>query len=216
MSFVSTFQSDPSDKQEEISFTNIKALRKALHQLHSYNRAAQRHYDAMHAEDEFERNRASAEIDNDTPGFGLRRGPLRSSWSDRYRTERTNGVVDAPASQSTASLLSTPMAKTRSEALREATETWMLAQQALLIASRGGIAAAQSQAPDDAPIPQEVGRGLFFALSSTLWEEDEETVLEVGWAALWFRQGAEGGGGYEEMRDQGHYMSASAQIGADQ
>lgn len=118
------------------------------------------------------------------------------------------------------------------------------AQQAFVLAHSGGLNAAlvarrdAEYAEQGLPIPKaedgessaqivapEIGRSLFFALDLTTWEEDENVVLEVGWAASWFQEvlvvddkdekvplegqkGEEGEeGGLEEITEFGHIMS---------
>lgn len=73
------------------------------------------------------------------------------------------------------------------------------AQQAFVLASAGGLASALDQKlaeaeetlgeGDEVPeVPVEIGRSLFFSLHLATWEEDENVVLEVGWAATWFQE----------------------------
>jgi len=87
------------------------------------------------------------------------------------------------------------------------------AQQALLIATLGGMLEAQKEQPlyirpiaDVAGSPP-IGRSLFMSLRVVTWEADEETVLEVGWSAIWWQEkmGVKGDeDNFEEMRDVGH------------
>jgi hypothetical protein len=56
-----------------------------------------------------------------------------------------------------------------------------------------------------------VGKSLFVSMKVTTWEEDENVVLDVGWAAVWWQKRIgeevkEGERLYEEMREFGHYM----------
>jgi hypothetical protein len=90
------------------------------------------------------------------------------------------------------------------------------AHQALILASAGGLPGVyeaeiageegKENLTEEAP---PVGKSLFIALDLTTWEADEETVLDVGWAAVWWQkrlEGDEGEGKFEEMRDRGHFM----------
>jgi len=89
------------------------------------------------------------------------------------------------------------------------------AQQALILASVGGLAGAhdgnskEDEKSEEALVP--IGRSLFISLKITTWEEDENVILEVGWAAIWWQEKLEvvakdEGSRYEEMRDFGHHM----------
>jgi hypothetical protein len=100
-------------------------------------------------------------------------------------------------------------------------------QQAFSLACAGGLASALAQVPVEESadpeaeiptIPNEIGRSLFFALDITTWEEDENVVLELGWAATWFQEpvSADPGkevkvesgkeAGTERMSEHGHIM----------
>jgi hypothetical protein len=118
------------------------------------------------------------------------------------------------------------------------------AQQAMALAAQGGLAgvyhpssmigtgATADEGSDDLGDgvaasydgPPEIGRSLFLSLDVTTWEEDEEIVLEVGWAGVWWQEklDTENTGGdnvsqksdvtktkakeFEEMRNAGHWM----------
>lgn len=122
------------------------------------------------------------------------------------------------------------------------------AQQAFVLAANGGLNAvliarrdaeyAESGIPilksadeehSASIVAPEVGRSLFFALDLTTWEQDENVVLEVGWAATWFQEvlmvddqdqkvslePKEGetedkdGGALEQITEYGHIMSVA-------
>lgn len=57
-----------------------------------------------------------------------------------------------------------------------------------------------------------IGRGLFMSIRVTTWDADDETVLEVGWSALWFQERLDSDEAksekdkYEELREVGHIM----------
>lgn len=100
---------------------------------------------------------------------------------------------DKPAEDSKPIEAETPKAETYIE------RYYFDTQQAFVLASAGGLASALSEKEIEAeadngegdkapPIPAEIGRSLFFALELTTWEEDENVVLEVGWAATWFQE----------------------------
>lgn len=106
------------------------------------------------------------------------------------------------------------------------------AQQAMLLASAGGLANAMKEQENvekaekgdeeeqgDIQILPEIGRSLFFALRLTTWEDDENVVLEVGWAATWWQEElsiegqkenaeneAVGDSRFERITEQGHIM----------
>lgn len=109
------------------------------------------------------------------------------------------------------------------------------AQQAFVLATAGGLASALAQKlKEDAAagtagegsgevpdVPAEIGRSLFFALQLTTWEEDENIVLEVGWAATWWQErlpapiaakdtktdgGVDEESRFERMSENGHIM----------
>lgn len=94
------------------------------------------------------------------------------------------------------------------------TEHYYHAQQALLLASLGGLVAAlhrqAESSPEGEPTDDEkkIGRSLFIALDVVTSEIDESIVLEIGWSALWWQPVKPGDlkGEFEEMRDQGHYV----------
>lgn len=109
------------------------------------------------------------------------------------------------------------------------------AQQAFLLASAGGLAEALAAKAEDEDasagekpeVPKEIGRSLFIALNLVTWEEDENAVLEVGWAASWWQEKlpsesdsdegrgeakeeykgeADDGDRFERMTDHGHIV----------
>jgi hypothetical protein len=88
------------------------------------------------------------------------------------------------------------------------------AQQALLLASQGGLVTALANRPDAAPegdpteAQAKIGRSLFISLDLVTWEQDENVILEIGWSAVWFQpqNPEEPHGDFEEMTSKGHYM----------
>lgn len=97
-----------------------------------------------------------------------------------------------------------------------------LAQQALVVAAHGGVARAmidktRALGVSEDPIPElggllTAGRSLFLALDIETWEADDDVVLEIGWAAIWWQRklettSTESQSTVEEMRDSGHYKS---------
>ena len=93
------------------------------------------------------------------------------------------------------------------------TNYYFHAQQALIVASVGGLSGAlQDSSPSveaDGP-PPEIGRSLFLALDLVTWVADADVILEVGWAAVWFQDKLEADADdeatFQEMRDRGHYV----------
>jgi len=88
------------------------------------------------------------------------------------------------------------------------------AQQALLLASQGGLVTALAHRPDSPPEGEptesqaKIGRSLFIALDLITWEKDESVILEIGWSAVWWQpvDPEKPFGEFEEMTDKGHYM----------
>jgi hypothetical protein len=88
------------------------------------------------------------------------------------------------------------------------------AQQALLLASQGGLVTALAHRPDSPPEGEptesqaKIGRSLFMALDLVTWEKDESVILEIGWSAVWWQpvDPQKPFGDFEEMSDKGHYM----------
>ncbi|RXK42126.1 hypothetical protein M231_00483 [Tremella mesenterica] len=100
------------------------------------------------------------------------------------------------------------------------------AQQAFILASHGGLAAiianpeipssrdgsnSETSTPVEVTTPSEVGRSLFVALDLIKWEEDDKTVLEVGYSASWWQENLEGtatdaNAKFEESRESGHFI----------
>lgn len=94
-------------------------------------------------------------------------------------------------------------------AARSFPETYFFhATQAVVLAAAGGLNNALRSAPDSAEggtassAPKEIGRSLFFSLKLTTWEEDENVVLEVGWAATWWQEKPKGDGDEKAMQDR--------------
>jgi hypothetical protein len=93
-------------------------------------------------------------------------------------------------------------------------EHYYYAEQALLLASGGGLVGALHQlgetAPEGDPNEDEkkIGRSLFLALDIVTSEADESVVLEIGWAAIWWQsvKADDPKGEFEPIRDQGHFM----------
>ncbi|KAK4689782.1 hypothetical protein P7C73_g302, partial [Tremellales sp. Uapishka_1] len=108
----------------------------------------------------------------------------------------------------------------------ETTPTIYHCQQALIVASAGGLSAMYER-PADADgekyvgPPKEIGRSLFISLKVVSWEQDPSVILEVGWNAVWWQEkrdwhetvrevGPDGNEKAEEdrfevMRDGGHW-----------
>lgn len=93
------------------------------------------------------------------------------------------------------------------------------AQQAVLLASQGGLAGVIKQTSPEvgrgtiSDLDPKIGRSLFVALNIVTWEADPEIVLEVGWAAVWWQSRSasaeaetESPAEYEETRDHGHFL----------
>lgn len=223
-----------------------------------------------------EQTRAEAEIDNETAGPGLRRGPMRRSYNRQgggdarpdtwgevpagqeykgwdnypkqgafYPMHPMSGCslltsLEEPQPAATAEPALTPdtsvppspgLSTSVSESVDLSTPPSILethepdtpsehfhhAQQAMMLASQGGLVAALSRQPDSAPEgdPSEdeskIGRSLFLALDTVTSEKDESVVLEIGWAALWWQpvKPEDVTGEFEEMREAGHFMSVS-------
>lgn len=102
------------------------------------------------------------------------------------------------------------------------------AQQAFILASMGGLKNAtanpskpegEDPTPSGPSIEDAIGRSLFFALTLTTWEADEDVVLDAGWSAIWFQEKLvreqetlDDESRFEAMRDEGHFMSASQAV----
>lgn len=91
------------------------------------------------------------------------------------------------------------------------------ARQALQLASVGGMFEAYKSLPEYASLMPSsgadqppIGRSLFICIRVVTWEMDEETVLEVGWSAVWFQEQlgevSEDEERFEECRERGHIM----------
>jgi hypothetical protein len=91
------------------------------------------------------------------------------------------------------------------------------AQQAVLLASQGGLRGVIKQTSVNAPdaiageVDPKIGRSLFISLNLTTWEADESVVMEIGWAAVWWQAKLEGadnqeGEEFEEIRQHGHFV----------
>ena len=93
------------------------------------------------------------------------------------------------------------------------------AQQALLISTLGGLSEAHYKPgsgshSDSLTNDPTVGRSLFISIRLVTWEADKNTILEVGWSAIWWQERMEVGLGtgaddrFEECREVGHIMWA--------
>ena len=105
------------------------------------------------------------------------------------------------------------------------------AQQALIIASQGGLATvlvetkgSSDSEDDDVSSSEEeereilplhaatpIGRSLFVAFDFITWEEDGATILEIGYAATWWQQTVDTSEGrpkgtFEQIHENGHWM----------
>jgi hypothetical protein len=111
--------------------------------------------------------------------------------------------------------LSTPVTPSRNFS----TDYYDHAQQALLLASLGGMYEAYRAQPQFAGALAEmesmeekppIGRSAFISLRVVTWEADQETVLEIGWSAIWWQEAIGqvkvDSENLEEMRDVGHIM----------
>jgi hypothetical protein len=93
-------------------------------------------------------------------------------------------------------------------------EHYYHAQQALFLASQGGLVGALNSGDDTAPegepadFQKRIGRSLFLALDLVTYEKDESVVLEIGWSAVWWQlqDPQNPTGGFEQMSNKGHYM----------
>jgi hypothetical protein len=128
------------------------------------------------------------------------------------------GPVAKPSKTSTAasSALSSPDPKPVSNFTSAYYEH---AQQALLIATLGGMFEAQRGQLEylnelaNLSETASTGRSLFISIRAVTWEADGSTVLEVGWSAIWWQERLDAGAAsdhrpaedkFEEMRDTGH------------
>lgn len=80
------------DEQETVHFTEPKSIRQYINAQRKHNTLIDKQLNKMQQMSSEDRARAEAEIDNSTPGPGLRRGPPRRHERKEREEERPEGT----------------------------------------------------------------------------------------------------------------------------